>query len=264
MALSRSLLLPALLLWASGALADVWQPVRQSTPDGDGRELFYAKRTAVRQSDGKSLTAHLAVFASPAYRLKVIDLGGGESPKYASLDEAFRAEGCVAGANGGFFHPDWQPLGLVVSDAERTNGFARAKLLSGVVYSDGSGTHLMRRGQFRDHAGINALLQTGPYLVETGRSVRGLSTARPSRRTFIATDWRGHWALGATTSSVTLAELADVLASEGALTGWRVNRAINLDGGSSTGFFFAGGSEGASVVLSPWKRVRNLLGVVAR
>ncbi|NEX22963.1 phosphodiester glycosidase family protein [Thiorhodococcus mannitoliphagus] len=264
MTLSRRLLPLTLLLCATTVFADVWRPARQSTAEDEGRELYYAKRTAVRRSDGEALTAHLAFFTSPSYRLKVLDLGAGKEPKSASLSEALRAQGCVAGVNGGFFHPDWQPLGMVVSDEGRINAFARAKLLSGVVHSDARGTHIMRRGQFRDHSDITALLQTGPYLVEAGRSVRGLSTAKPSRRTFVATDWRGHWALGATPNSVTLAELAEALASDGALTGWPVNRAINLDGGSSTGFFFDGDSGQPPVLLKPWKPVRNLLGIAKR
>jgi hypothetical protein len=63
---------------------------------------------------------------------------------------------------------------------------------------------------------------------------------------------------------VTLAELAESLASPGALTGWRVDRAINLDGGSSTGFFFDRGVGDAAITLNPWKRVRNLLCVIPR
>lgn len=260
----RLSLVATLLLCVPLAVADAWRPQWQRSPDKPVRRLVYAERTAVRDSDGKVVRAHLAFFRSPDYRLKVVDLGAGQPPEYPSFGEAFRAEGCIAGVNGGFFRPDRQPLGLVVSDSGRMSSFARTKLLSGVVYSDERGTHIVRRGRFQDHAGITALLQTGPYLVEAGRSVRGLSRSKPARRTFVATDWRGHWALGATPSSLTLAELADVLASEGALTGWAVNRAINLDGGSSTGFFFGGDRDGSTVSLKPWKPVRNLLCVVER
>jgi len=94
--------------------------------------------------------------------------------------------------------------------------------------------------------------------------VRGLSASDPNRRTFIATDWRGHWVLGATLSPLSLADLAECLASPGALTPWRVDRALNLDGGSSTGFFFGGQIGRAEALLHPGKRVRNLLGVVPR
>jgi hypothetical protein len=246
------------------AVAAEWTPGAESDRRDTSSDLFYAKRTAVRPSDGRQATAHLAFFTSRAFRLEVVDLGAGPEASYPTLGDAFRARGCVAGVNGGFFHPDWRPSGLAISRGARINRFETAKLLSGVVYSDGKGTHIVRRAEFRDHPGIAALLQTGPYLVERGQTVRGLSTSDPRRRSFVATDGRGHWALGATLSTLTLAELGQCLAAAGALTGWRVDRAINLDGGSSTGFFFGPKAGDAAVALHPWKRVRNLLGIMPR
>ncbi len=263
MMLSR-LLLCTLLWTAAPGITDEWRPVAEAAADRAGSDLYQAERTAERASDGRSVTARLAFFTSPAYRLEVVDLGDGAQPAHPSLAAAFRANDCVAGVNGGFFHPDWRPLGLVIAGGQRINSFETSKLLSGVVYSDARGTHIERRSGFRDHAGIKALLQTGPFLVEHGRAVRGLSQANPRRRTFIATDWRGHWVLGATTTPLTLAELAEVLSSPGTLTPWPVDRAINLDGGSSTGFFFDRGPKAAPVQMQPLKRVRNLLGVTRR
>jgi hypothetical protein len=263
--LTLSRLLLCALLWVPAlGVTDVWQPVAEAPSERAGVDLYQAEHTAERSSDGRSVTAQLVFFTSPAYRLEVVDLGGGAEPAYPSLAAAFRANGCVAGVNGGFFHPDWRPLGLVIAGGRRINRFESSKLLSGVLYSDGRGTHIERRARFGDHAGIEALLQSGPYLVEHGRAVRGLSRSNPRRRTFVATDWRGHWALGATTTQLTLAELAEVLTSPGALTPWPVDRALNLDGGSSTGFFFDRGPDAAPVQLQPWKRVRNLLGVKGR
>ena len=258
------LFLCLLLLVAVNAFAAEWKPAGDLDRQDVTTDLFYVKRTAVRPSDGREITAHLGFFTSRAFRLEVVDLGDGAEAAHPTFEDAFRAEGCVAGVNGGFFHPDWRPAGLVISGGSRINRFETAKLLSGVVYSDGRGIHLVRRAQFRDHPGINALLQTGPYLVEGARPVRGLSASNPSRRSFLATDWRGHWVIGATLTPVTLAELAECLAAPGALTGWRVDRAINLDGGSSTGFFFDLGPDETPVTLRPWKRVRNLLGIAPR
>jgi hypothetical protein len=252
------------VLQASKAFPADWTPGGESEREDISADLAYAKRTAVRPSDGKQATAHLAFFNSRAFRLEVIDLGAGQEAAYPTLEAAFRAKGCKAGVNGGFFHPDWKPAGLVISEGRRINRFETAKLLSGVIYSDDRGIHLVRRGRFQNHPEITALLQTGPYLVEDGRTVQGLSAADPRRRTFIATDWRGHWVVGATPSSLTLAELGAVLASPNTLTPWGVDRAINLDGGSSTGFFFDRGATRASVTLQPWKRVRNLLGICTR
>jgi len=107
-------------------------------------------------------------------------------------------------------------------------------------------------------------LQTGPYLVEGGQAVQGLSAFDPRGRTFIATNGRGQWVLGATLRPLTLAELAKCLSSPGALTDWRTDRAISLDGGSSTGFFFDREGGKAPVTLHPLKRVRNQLGITPR
>jgi hypothetical protein len=258
------LLLCALLWLPAPGVTEGWRAAAEAPSDRAGADLYQAEHTAERPSDGRSVTARLAFFTSPAYRLEVVDLGDGAQPAYPSLAAAFRANGCVAGVNGGFFHPDRRPLGLVIAGGRRVNRLETSRLLSGVLYSDARGTHIERRARFRDHAGIEALLQTGPYLVEHGRAVRGLSRANPRRRTFVATDWRGRWALGATTTRLTLAELAEVLTSPGTLTPWPVERALNLDGGSSTGFFFDRGPGAAPVQLQPWKRVRNLLGVKRR
>jgi hypothetical protein len=186
---STHFLLCAFLAVAANAFAAEWNPVGEPDRQDITLDLFYAKRTAVRPSDGRQVTAHLAFFTSRAFRLEVVDLGAGPEGTYPTLGGALRAEGCVAGVNGGFFHPDWRPSGLMISRGSRTNQFETAKLLSGVVYSDGRGTHIVRRAQFQDHPGITALLQTGPYLVEGGQTVRGLSASDPRRRTFIATDW---------------------------------------------------------------------------
>lgn len=257
-------LLSVLLLSTAGASAGDWMAVGDTDRQEITPDLFHVKRTAVRQSDGRTVTAHLAFFRSRQFRLEVIDLGDGPRAAFPTLEEAFRSAGCVAGVNGGFFHPDWRPLGLVIAQGQRMNRLETAKLLSGLVFSDERGIHLLRRAAFRDHPGITALLQSGPYLVENGRPVRGLSESKPYRRTFIATDWRGQWVLGATLTSVTLPELAAALAAPGGLTQWPVDRALNLDGGSSTAFFFDARDGMGSVTLPPWKRVRNLLGIVPR
>lgn len=258
------LLLLGLLAAGAPAPAAGWAPGGELAPQDISRDLSYTTATATSSPGAREVKAHLAFFTSRAFRLEVVDLGDGPDPAYPTLEQAFRAHGCLAGVNGGFFHPHWQPAGLVISDGARINALEVARLLSGVIYSDGKGIHLVRRDQFRDHSGITALLQSGPYLVEHGRAVRGLSASDPNRRTFVATDWRGHWVLGATMGPVTLAELAEALASTGALTPWRVERALNLDGGSSTGFFFERGEGSAPVLMRPWKRVRNLLGVAPR
>lgn len=253
----------ALFLALGQVLAAPCEPALELDRHEVSQDLVYVKRAA-KGDDSRQITAHLALFAAATHRLGVIDLGADTEAAPAPFAEAFRAAGFLAGVNGGFFHPDWRPLGLVVSQGQRINRLEKSRLLSGVIYSDPSGIYLLRRGQFRDHPDILDLLQSGPYLIEAGRPVKGLSTTPARRRTFIATDWHGHWVLGVVVSPLSLAELGACLASQGALTDWRVDRAINLDGGSSTGFYFDRGTDRRPVVLRPAKRVRNLLGIIPR
>lgn len=258
-----TLLFAALTAFAFPAFAE-WQlveePERSLSPERPG--LFFAKRVMRRVGDDKLATVHLAFFNSADYRLEVIDLGAEGSPAYPTVRDAFQAHHCMAGVNGGFFRPGFQPIGLVVAQGRRINRLETAKLLSGVIFADDKGIHLVRRGAFVDHPGISALLQTGPYLVEHGAPVRGLSPNDPDRRTFIATDWRRNWAIG-TCSALTLEELADLLAFS-ALTGWKIDRAINLDGGTSTAFYFDRPGQDPDVVVTNWKRVANVLGIASK
>ena len=252
-------------IWFTATLsAAEWRFAGESERQEITPDLSYSKRAVIRLTDGTEVTALLAFFNSRAFRLEVIDLGAGPAPTHGSLTQAFRDAGCLAGVNGGFFHPDYRPLGLFVADSGRVGTFENSKLLSGVISCDPRGIYLERRAQFVDRPEITALLQSGPYLVEGGLMVRGLSPADPRRRTFIATDWRGHWVIGATLTSLSLADLADCLAASGKLTGWKIDRAINLDGGSSTGFYFDRGAGNSPATISPWKRVRNLLGITPR
>jgi hypothetical protein len=61
---------------------------------------------------------------------------------------------------------------------------------------------------------------------------------------------------------VTLAQLAKILATAGIAPDLKVQRALNLDGGSSSAFWFAGERESFSV--SEQKTVRNFVAVVAK
>jgi hypothetical protein len=61
---------------------------------------------------------------------------------------------------------------------------------------------------------------------------------------------------------VTLAQLAKILATAGITPDLKVQRALNLDGGSSSAFWFAGEREPFSI--SEQKTVRNFLGVAPK
>ncbi len=233
-----------------------------------GESLQYVKKIVKKKSDTASFFANKAVFLTlfdaKAFNLKVIDNGAGKSPLFSGVPAAMQAKLCPAGVNGGFFLKDYRPSGLQIAEGQRVGQFGTAKLLSGVVYTDGKGNiHLQRRAEFKDQAGITDLIQAGPFLVDRGNPVAGLSKENPRRRTFILTDGKSKWALGLC-DSMTLSELSEVLSMPGFVPGIKVHRALNLDGGTSSGIYFDTGAGNSDVYVSPIKRVRNFLGVSPR
>jgi uncharacterized protein YigE (DUF2233 family) len=179
-----------------------------------------------------------------------------------SLTAILADAGAVAAVNGVYFHPDFKPLGLVVTEGKTVHEFERAKLLSGVLSVQGSRVELRRADVFKSASNLREALQAGPWLVEDGAVLSGLNTVKPARRTVVATDGRDNWAL-VVTSPLTLAETAEVLTLSELLGGWTVRDALNLDGGSSTALLAISG--GRPVIDIPsFGAVRNYLAIVPR
>lgn len=169
--------------------------------------------------------------------------------------------GAVAGINGGYFHPDFVPLGLVVSGGREIHGFEKAKLLSGVLAVRGGRIELVRSGAFKPGKDVQEALQAGPWLVEQGGAVGGLNAERKARRSAVVTDGKGRWAVVAT-GALTLAEAGAVLALPGLAGDWTVRDALNLDGGSSTALWAA--TEPKATEIFSFGSVRNYLAIVPR
>src|SRR5205807_9930665 len=132
-------------------------------------------------------------------------------------------------------------------------------LMSGVLASNGS-VQILRVAEFSRSKKWNAALECGPFLVDFARPVRGLEPTRAARRTFAAIGSNDHAALGFC-SEATLADLAQMLAIP--LGDFKIQRALNLDGGSSSAFWLK--RAGSQVYYYPEeKTVRDFVGVVPR
>ena len=227
--------------------------------------LRHRVQTVRDDAAGKRATLHFVLLEPGKTEFKIVDQGAGGR---LDLGAAMRGAGCLAGVNGGYFHPDFQPLGLVVSDGRVVHAVERAALLSGVllVGSDGRSA-LLRAEEYlaraaKEKAPPRQALQAGPFLVDKGAPVAGLNATRAARRTAVLTDGAGRWAL-VSTSALTLAETGALLARPGvAPDGFRVRRALNLDGGSSTGLWVR--AEPEPFYQREFSTVRNFLGVVPR
>ncbi|HRJ74019.1 MAG TPA: hypothetical protein PLS03_17480, partial [Terrimicrobiaceae bacterium] len=80
--------------------------------------------------DGRDVQVRGVGFSSRECTLAVLDNPPADRK---SLPEALQAAGALAGCNGGYSHPDFTPLGLVVSQSRPIHAFERAKLLSGII-----------------------------------------------------------------------------------------------------------------------------------
>ena len=227
------------------AAPGVSSPARSAEPVVIHRELSLAK----------GVLAHLVRFDRSRCTLRVLDLAPG-----TSVAEAAQASGGLAGVNGGYFKADHEPMGLVVSQGSKLHPFESAKILTGVlaVTSQG-GAVLLRNAEFKPGLNVREALQAGPFLVDHGKPVVGLNATRPAERTVLLADSQGVSAL-LTTAPVTLAQLAQLLATPGLLPGRKIERALNLDGGSSTALWVD--AQPTPFSRPEWKAVRNAVLIV--
>jgi uncharacterized protein YigE (DUF2233 family) len=179
-----------------------------------------------------------------------------------TLGDSMRQAGAIAGVNGGYFQPDFTPLGLVITDGRRMGQFTRSSLVSGMVRVIQGRPALVWNSESSCAEAASDLLQAGPRLLSGGQPITGLNASKTAARSFVATDGENGWLIGVT-SSVSLHGLAELLATPGLVSGLRLDRALNLDGGRSTAFF-ARLNDGREINKPSWSTVRNYLALVPR
>ncbi|MEO5753548.1 MAG: phosphodiester glycosidase family protein [Chthoniobacterales bacterium] len=250
---SRGLALVVLLLLGALPLSLRAEWKITSATSSPNESIEHWKTELSNDATGEDATVHAAVFATRAATLRVIDQPN--APRQ-SLAEVLNDSGALAGVNGGYFDPQDAPLGLLVSDGRVLSKQRQAKLLTGVLFASGNRVDIVRASRFAMNKKIKAARQCGPLLVDGASPVAGLNDTRPARRTFAAVDGKGHAALGVC-SAVSLAQLGKILALRNGVGKIKVARALNLDGGSSSAFWFKGGfSQGE------FKTVRDFVAIV--
>ena len=237
-------------------VAAEWQVISSNIEPSPVAEVEHRHVVASDSGSGDRATIDLAVFSSKNATLRVIDDPDGA----ATLAEIMQREHCIAGTNGGYFDPEDAPVGLLISDGRIIAPVRKARLLSGVVSVSGGRVRIERTAEFSMKTKPRAARQCGPLLVNAGKAIGGLNDTRSARRTFVATGGGDGAALGYC-SSVTLAQLGALLTMPLA-PDFKVQRALNLDGGSSSGFWFLGRTRPVSI--REYKRVRDYIGIVPK
>jgi hypothetical protein len=233
-----------------------WIETTFKSEDSPVRGLIHEHVQVENSTSGESATLEVAVFPSNAFRFRVIDNPeGGEN-----LSEAMAAGGCLAGVNGGYFDPAFIPIGLRVMDGKIVQPLVRARLLTGVLFCSRDSVQVVRIREYSSNRHPTAGVQCGPLLVDGHRPVRGLDTARSARRTFAAVS--SNRAAFGFCQDVSLADLAEILSQEKFGGDFVIDRALNLDGGSSSAFWFRRAAGAFSI--SEQKSVRDFVGIVPK
>jgi exopolysaccharide biosynthesis protein len=237
-ALAFLLALSARAAWSVSSSED-----EKATTGGiEHRRIVFEKK-----SSGDEATLDIALFSTKSAAVRVID-----NPDGADLATVMRRNRGVAGVNGGYFDAENAPVGLLVSDGKLIAPFRKARLLSGVMIVTKGRLELLRAAEYSGRKSVTAALQCGPFLVDGGKPMAGLNNTRSARRTFVFTRGSDRGAIGFS-SAVTLAELGEILAAPEL----NVERAMNLDGGSSSAFWFSG--ERGVTSIGEEKTVRNFV-----
>jgi hypothetical protein len=249
---SRALVLASFVL---GQIASAnWQVASLDREDSPIAGVEH-RHIVLRNSAGDSATIDLAFCPTNSATLRVID-NPGESENLAGV---MRRADFIAGVNGGYFDTEFRPLGLRVIDGTTRSPLIRAHLLTGVLCGSSRGIEIIRLGEFSQKKKCHAAIECGPFLIDGGMAVRGLDQSRRARRTFVAVAQTGTAALGVS-NDLSLAELASALP---ALPDFKIWRALNLDGGSSSAFWFRR-SAGTPFSIPEEKAVRDFVGIAAK
>jgi hypothetical protein len=244
-----------LLAVAATARAD-WAILSSASEPGRGGVVH---RHVILENSARSerISVDLAIFSTKSCGLRLLQNEGGAE----SLADVMKNEKCLAGVNGGYFDEKFAPIGLRMANGQMIAPLQRARLISGVLVASSRGVQIVRSREFSRRAGTTAI-QCGPFLVDRSQPIGGLNNSRPARRTFAATTNSSRALIGVCTD-VSLAELSKILATTSFAEDLKIDRALNLDGGSSTGFWFARES-GSAFSIPEQKSVRDFVAVVAK
>ena len=227
--------------------------ILQSTTPQRGKGVAFVEKAIRNGSDSSSRHLFLVLADPKQCTLRVIDNPGGKR----TLGSAMEENGCLAGVNGSYFRPDFSPVGLEISHGRLIHPLEHGKLISGLVVANRGSVALLRIGEFKPAPSIKDAVQCGPFLIDHGKVVPGLNATKRADRTVVLADGKGGWGL-LMAESVTLAEMAQILATPGMLPEIKVTRALNLDGGTSSAIWV----NEPPVYEREFKRVRNFVAVV--
>jgi exopolysaccharide biosynthesis protein len=233
-----------------------WTVVSAESEPGSA-SVVHRRVTLENSAAGEHANFELAILSAKSSALRIID-----NPEGERLASMMKREKYVCAVNGGYFDEEFKPIGLRIVNGQMLTPLKRARLITGVLLGSPYGVQIVHAREFSQRQKIEAAIQCGPFLVDRSQRVGGLNNSQHARRTFAATATNERALLGVC-SEVSLADLAAILATTPIAADLKIQRALNLDGGSSSAFWFA--RENGSVFSIPeQKSVRDFVGVLPK
>ncbi|MEM1099479.1 MAG: phosphodiester glycosidase family protein [Planctomycetota bacterium] len=184
------------------------------------------------------------------------DQGDRSIESWLAFEDLISPQTAVA-VNGGYFTSDGLPDGLWLVDGVTRQAVSGKSVLSGLVVIDESGRMSLRpRGASLDDAAV--AFQAGPWILDPGGSfgIRGPDGPLAKRTILAQTESSG--TLVIRLSEATLYDAARLVEAMGReMPELRAERALNMDGGPSSGLFID--LENPRVVLPPRGLIHHVL-----
>ncbi len=183
-----------------------------------------------------------------------------------SADQVGAAAKAALVINGGFWwikdDSSLAPNGLLIVDGQKLAPAKKCSVCSGVLYADKKRAHLDWSKVATSAKGITSALQAGPLIVNPGGKVGMRKEGGPEAgrsAICLSGDWIYVFAIF---NPLTLRETGQLLAAPVAEGGFGCDRAINLDGGTSTQVYVdVAGKKG---MIGTPRPVQNFVGFFVR
>ncbi len=188
-----------------------------------------AKITTLTPLDDQPIAVHLLRVDLKQHRLRVVDAAQG-GKKLADAAEFMQLSAGLAAINGGYFDPEYKPLGLLISDGKELSKLR--KVDHGVFYVAAGKPGLQHARQWQPPQALEFAVECGPRLVVQGQPLH-FKPGR-ARRVAIGNDPQNRVILAVSAGALTLEEWAALLGRSESTGGAGLSDALNLDGGSST------------------------------
>jgi exopolysaccharide biosynthesis protein len=225
-----------MLALAASARADWRASLVEERPGPVEGTRFVRLRFTDEKTDPTSFTANALVMNASEVSAQIVDQPEASRLKAPSLATIVKQEKAFAGINGGYFTRDFKPVGLHIDHGKMLSPVSKVGVASGAVFIDSAG-RLALRSRKTDLSQAEYAIQAGPFLIDPGGKL-GIGKQGPAEPRTVLAASDDDIIVAMATSPVSLRDLAQCLLETASSFGvQRFERALNMDGGSSTGLF---------------------------